>query len=1082
MKKTLALFVTVMIVFSSLGMVSFAAAANENVYNGHYATKMVVDSSYNAVGEYFKVTANTDYVVSWYSKGSGSKVIQVQASDPSKYNWGTTIEKATSKNGDTWQANSIEFNSGSYTFVVLVAVCNSYASKGTGYIDDLTVTKKSDGSVVKISDFENGKPYGGKVSSHFDVEYSEAAMTDGKAPDDAKTVTSIAVSNQKTEYTVGDTFVEPTVTVTYSDDTNEVVTSAIISGYDMDTAGTQTVTVSYGGKSTTYTITVKGGQTQEPDPGTDETLDEDMEDNPNVYEGHYSAKIQCESSDGFSFLTSKAIRVEPNTDYIFSVWSKGGGSPSARILDATEWEEIKTLNISGGNIWTQSTSTFNSGSYNAVLFSLTNNPYGSVGSRYVDNAFLAKASEPDVNLLQSPGFEDPSLWSFKNPHDIFYTAHSVKEKNPDDIVYEYEENIIDQPKGSSSNMLYVGYRSVVYTAGSDEPQKVYQTIEVEENTEYKISTQVRSPDGLKINIAAVDAEGNVLVSEDVTGASAWTRSELAFTSKSAGNVEIQFNSIPGQSGELSFDYCMVVPKMKIVGTGMKVLNSDRSFEENGWSGVTNTYGDGKPGFSYYIKNTGNRGDVSGGVRIMCTGDSITAGVGSSEMIGGYKKALYDKYIEYGANVSFVGPSSLGESSGFPKGSGHAGYSGWRTDQTLSSIEGWVIQYKPQVILYMLGANDSLQHSAENPWAIQAPDNIRQTMQIIHEIDPSIKVFLAKATPLGNSGKNAHIKDINAQIEQIAAENSDFITLVDQYTGFNASSELGNDYVHPNDAGYVKITNVWFEATKDVVKNMEPATIEIDDSIVYDGTHALRYNPYYVPYYTVASFELYSPMGLIDVEPNTDYTLSMMVKGDQGVSLQTRVQKTFSGGNIKTLTSTCGPMWTESKMTFNTGSNTQVVIAFVNGCYSVGNMYIDCVKLVNNSTGENVISNSSFETLKDGKPEGWGSPKSPWFFVEDSSVSADTSISITQNGQPVTSLSEGTVDVSADLTGIVDDGAVMIVALYEGNVLKNIAACEKAVNLNTSINVDSVTENTHLKVILLNNGDDIEPILTKAVTR
>ena len=79
-----------------------------------------------------------------------------------------------------------------------------------------------------------------------------------------KTLSSIAVSNATTTYTVGDEFVKPTVTATYSDTTTAIVTSsATFEGYDMSTAGTYTVNVSYTEgsvtKTTSYSITVNAG-------------------------------------------------------------------------------------------------------------------------------------------------------------------------------------------------------------------------------------------------------------------------------------------------------------------------------------------------------------------------------------------------------------------------------------------------------------------------------------------------------------------------------------------------------------------------------------------------------------------------------------------------------------------------------------------------------------------------------------------------------------------------------------------------------------------------------------------------------
>jgi endonuclease I len=92
------------------------------------------------------------------------------------------------------------------------------------------------------------------------IKSVDVSLSSGETPT-TKTLSSIAVSNPQTSYSIGDTFVKPAVTATYSDGSTATVTSsATCSGYDMSTAGTQTVTVSYteGGvtKTTTYSITV----------------------------------------------------------------------------------------------------------------------------------------------------------------------------------------------------------------------------------------------------------------------------------------------------------------------------------------------------------------------------------------------------------------------------------------------------------------------------------------------------------------------------------------------------------------------------------------------------------------------------------------------------------------------------------------------------------------------------------------------------------------------------------------------------------------------------------------------------------
>ncbi len=76
-----------------------------------------------------------------------------------------------------------------------------------------------------------------------------------------KTLTSISLSGQTTDYFVGDKFsFDGTVTATYSNDRSVVVTPTSVTTPDMSTAGTKTITVTYtddyGTQSVTYTINV----------------------------------------------------------------------------------------------------------------------------------------------------------------------------------------------------------------------------------------------------------------------------------------------------------------------------------------------------------------------------------------------------------------------------------------------------------------------------------------------------------------------------------------------------------------------------------------------------------------------------------------------------------------------------------------------------------------------------------------------------------------------------------------------------------------------------------------------------------
>lgn len=80
-------------------------------------------------------------------------------------------------------------------------------------------------------------------------------LSEGYTP---PTLESISVSDYKTEFTQGNTFsFGGKVTAHWSDASKTDVTSAAeFSGYNMNTVGTQTVTVSYQGKTCTYNITI----------------------------------------------------------------------------------------------------------------------------------------------------------------------------------------------------------------------------------------------------------------------------------------------------------------------------------------------------------------------------------------------------------------------------------------------------------------------------------------------------------------------------------------------------------------------------------------------------------------------------------------------------------------------------------------------------------------------------------------------------------------------------------------------------------------------------------------------------------
>ena len=121
-----------------------------------------------------------------------------------------------------------------------------------------------------------------KFNTTYEFDYNNYIVTlNGKT----EVYVGLKVSGQTTTFNVGDEFVfGGTVLQDWrGQDDVDVTSSATFSGYDMNTAGTQTVTVTVGNESTTYKITVKDSSSTGGEPVTYTALFGD---------GYNSGKVQ----------------------------------------------------------------------------------------------------------------------------------------------------------------------------------------------------------------------------------------------------------------------------------------------------------------------------------------------------------------------------------------------------------------------------------------------------------------------------------------------------------------------------------------------------------------------------------------------------------------------------------------------------------------------------------------------------------------------------------------------------------------------------------------------------------------------
>lgn len=121
---------------------------------------------------------------------------------------------------------------------------NSVATVSNG-----VVTAKSEGSAVITARFT----YNG-------INYEKNCIISATEPEATLTAIDIVSEPSKTVYYIGDNLVTSglQVKLTYSDSTTDTITSGYsVTGFTSATAGTNTITVSYGGLTDTFTVTVK---------------------------------------------------------------------------------------------------------------------------------------------------------------------------------------------------------------------------------------------------------------------------------------------------------------------------------------------------------------------------------------------------------------------------------------------------------------------------------------------------------------------------------------------------------------------------------------------------------------------------------------------------------------------------------------------------------------------------------------------------------------------------------------------------------------------------------------------------------
>lgn len=197
----------------------------------------------------------------------------------------------------------------------------------------------------------------------------------------------------------------------------------------------------------------------------------------------------------------------------------------------------------------------------------------------------------------------------------------------------------------------------------------------------------------------------------------------------------------------------------------------------------------------------NFAGADGVLDVMPIGDSLTRGQGDPNWWG-FRGDVRARLIRQGVSVNFVGPWIDGTGADHE----HAGTSGARIDQVNVQIPQLMTVYKPDVVLILLGTNDTGQQYE----LTTVSDRMTSLVNRVLQFRPSARVFVSTIPGWANQTAQANADIVNNGIR--AAVNglgNPNVSLVPNDIVRDPAKDLTSDGVHLNQCGYAKLAFVWF---------------------------------------------------------------------------------------------------------------------------------------------------------------------------------------------------------------------------------------------------------------------------------
>lgn len=195
------------------------------------------------------------------------------------------------------------------------------------------------------------------------------------------------------------------------------------------------------------------------------------------------------------------------------------------------------------------------------------------------------------------------------------------------------------------------------------------------------------------------------------------------------------------------------------------------------------------------------------LRIMALGDSITEGYGSSDK-NGYRLTLRTKLQQAGAEVEYIG----GIHHGTMDNNAHEGYGGLNIRQIYE--QGGVndtLRQKPNLVLLHAGTNDINDYTPKEPWS-EAPSRLGLLIDNVLNLCPETVLIVAQIISCPWDGAVDRMPEYNAGVLNVVSQRASRgykVTSVDMHAiGVGAQDLIDN--LHPNDRGYKRMANFWYE--------------------------------------------------------------------------------------------------------------------------------------------------------------------------------------------------------------------------------------------------------------------------------